>query len=59
MWNGCGQMRKRERKEQGEILKGDGMDERDMEQEGQNRRRNGWRVERKKNFFGIVIFMFT
>jgi hypothetical protein len=34
------------------------MDERDMEEEGQNAKRNGWGIERKKCFLGIVIFIF-
>jgi hypothetical protein len=37
------------------------MGERDMEQEGQNRKRKRWEIERKMFFylfFGIVIFMF-
>jgi hypothetical protein len=42
MWTGSNEMRKRERKERGEILNEDGrdrMDERD--EEGQNGKRNG------------------
>jgi hypothetical protein len=35
------------------------MDERDMEEEGKNRKRKGWRIEIKNLLFGIVIFMFT
>jgi hypothetical protein len=35
------------------------MDERDMEEEGKNRKRKGWRIEIKILLFGIVIFMFT
>jgi hypothetical protein len=31
MWNGCSEMRERERKEQGEILNEDGKDERYIE----------------------------
>jgi hypothetical protein len=34
------------------------MDERDMEEEGKNRKRKGWRIEIKILLFGIVIFMF-
>jgi hypothetical protein len=42
MWNGRSEMRERERKERGEILNGDKMDERDMEEEGKDRKRKGW-----------------
>jgi hypothetical protein len=48
-------MKERERKERGEIRmkqKVDKMDERDMEEEGKNRKR------KECYFFGIVIFMF-
>jgi hypothetical protein len=48
-------MKERERKERGEIRikqKVDKMDERDMEEEGKNRKR------KECDFFGIVIFMF-
>jgi hypothetical protein len=31
MWNGCSEMRERERKERGEILNEDGRDERDIQ----------------------------
>jgi hypothetical protein len=34
------------------------MDERDMEEEGKNRKRKGWSIEIKILLFGIVIFMF-
>jgi hypothetical protein len=36
MWNGCSEIRERERKERGEILNEDGreMDERNMEEKG-------------------------
>jgi hypothetical protein len=44
-------MTKRERKER----KGDRMDDKDIEQEGQNGKRKGWGIEREKFFiFGIV-----
>jgi hypothetical protein len=33
------------------------MEERDMEEEGQNGKRKGWGIERKMFFFGIVIFI--
>jgi hypothetical protein len=59
IWNGCREMKERERKERGEILKGKGrhrMDERDMEKEAHNGKRDGWRIETKKFFLGIVIF---
>jgi hypothetical protein len=49
-------MKERERKERGEIRmkqKVDKMDERDMEEEGKNRKR-----KRGFTFSGIVIFMF-
>jgi hypothetical protein len=57
MWNGCGEMRKRERKEQREILKRDGMDEKDMKQEGQNRRRKRWGIERKNFFWNCYFYV--
>jgi hypothetical protein len=44
MWNGCSEMRERERKEQGAILNKDGRDkmaERGMEEEGKDRKRGG------------------
>jgi hypothetical protein len=31
------------------------MNERDLEEEGKNRKRNEWGIERKMLFFGIVI----
>jgi hypothetical protein len=34
------------------------MDERDMDEEGKNRKRKWWGIEIKMYFFGIVIFMF-
>jgi hypothetical protein len=44
-WSGCGEMREREGKERREILrlrrKGDRIDERDMEDEGKDREREG------------------
>jgi hypothetical protein len=38
MWNGCSEIRERERKERGEILNEDGreMDERNMEEKGRD-----------------------
>jgi hypothetical protein len=49
MWNGCSKMRERGRQR---------MDERNMEQEGQNGKRKGRGIERKFFFFfGIVIFI--
>jgi hypothetical protein len=34
------------------------MDERDMEEEGKNRKRKEWGIGKNVIFFGIVIFMF-
>jgi hypothetical protein len=53
MWNGCSEMRERDRKEQREILIEERMDERDTEKQGVG--------DKKKNviFFGIVIFLDT
>jgi hypothetical protein len=47
MWNGCSKMRERERerKERGEIRVK--MDERDMEEEGKDRKRMGWGIRKK------------
>jgi hypothetical protein len=47
--HGCGEMRERERKERGEILNENRREIRYMEQEGQNRKRKRWGIER--NFF--------
>jgi hypothetical protein len=61
MWNGCSEMRERE-KGTGENTewrrKGNKMDERDMEEEGKNRKRKEWGIGKNVIFFGIVIFMF-
>jgi hypothetical protein len=46
------------RKERGKILNEDKIDERDMDEEGKNRKRKWWGIEIKMYFFGIVIFMF-
>jgi hypothetical protein len=58
IWNGCKEMKERERKERGEILKGKGRDRwmRDMEKEAHNGKRDGWRIETKKFFFGNCYF---
>jgi hypothetical protein len=62
MWNGCSEMRERERKERGEILNEGGRERGWMKEIWKRRDRvekeRGGRVERKMLFFGIVIFMF-
>jgi hypothetical protein len=35
------------------------MDERDMEEEGKNRKRKEWGIGKNVIFFGIVIFMYS
>jgi hypothetical protein len=35
------------------------MEERHMEEEGKNRKRKGWGLEKKMQIFGIIIFMFV
>jgi hypothetical protein len=49
MWKGCSEMRERERKEREGILNEDGteMDERDMEEEEKDRKRNEWGIGKK------------
>jgi hypothetical protein len=55
MWKGCNDIRERERERNGEKRrKGDRMDERDMEKEGQNGKRKGWGIY---IFFLIFIFL--
>jgi hypothetical protein len=54
--HGCGEMTERERKERGEILNEDRREIRYMEQEGQNRKRKRWGIERK-NFFFELLFL--
>jgi hypothetical protein len=41
MWNGCSEMRERERKQRRKMLNGDKMDGIDMEEEGNNRKERG------------------
>jgi hypothetical protein len=58
MWNGEETAREGTRKNTEWRRKGDKMDERDMDEEGKNRKRKWWGIEIKMYFFGIVIFMF-
>jgi hypothetical protein len=52
----------RERKERREILneerrKGDKMDERDVEEEGKNRKRKEWGIEKNVNFWNCYFYV--
>jgi hypothetical protein len=46
MWNGCSEMRERERKERGEI-QNEHINEREIEEEGNDRKRKRWRIGKK------------
>jgi hypothetical protein len=56
--NTCGEMRKRKRRERGEIWSEEGrvMDEREMEEERNNREREDWGRVIKILFFRMDIF---
>jgi hypothetical protein len=41
MWNGCSEMRKKKKERR---RKGDKMEEREMGEEGKNRKRKGWEL---------------
>jgi hypothetical protein len=59
MWNGCSEMRERERKERGEIrmkTEGDKIDGRDMEEEGKDKKRKEWGMGKKCVNFWNCIF---
>jgi hypothetical protein len=62
MWNGCGEMRERERKERGEIQNEDGREIRWMKEVWMRRERiekeRGGGLK-KRLIFGIVTFMFV
>jgi hypothetical protein len=55
--HGCGEMRERERKEREEILNEDRREIKYMEQEGQNRKRKGWGIQRKMCLFFLLLFL--
>jgi hypothetical protein len=58
-WNGCSEIREGEKgsgRNTESRRKGDRMDERYMEKEGQNGKTKGWGIERKMLLFGNYFY---
>jgi hypothetical protein len=59
MRNGCSEMRERERKERGKILNEDGKEIRWMEEEGDDRKRKGRGIGRKKIYTFLELYFYV